>query len=138
MKTGTSLLVSAEGSEILKHPGCLWIYVLQHKQTDMEIGIFLFFQINAKKPPTLHFLKVSTKDLALQYNWGNPIDTKGAAPVPPAVQTKLPPLQGLFSLWTRPWRGRRVTPQWFGVRLTDSAYCQRNIRAKGWRTCLGV
>lgn len=49
MKTGTSLLVSAEGSEILKHPGCLWIYVFQHKQTDRVIVIFLLFQSNARK-----------------------------------------------------------------------------------------
>lgn len=43
----------------------------------------------------MYFLKVLTKDLALQYNWSNPAATKGAAPVPATAHTKLPPHAGL-------------------------------------------
>lgn len=55
----------------------------------MQIKKIKFFLKN-------YFLKVLTKDWALQYNWNNPIDTTGTAPVPPVVQTKLPPFAGLL------------------------------------------
>lgn len=51
LKTGTYVLVSAKGSEILKQLGCLYIYTLQYKQTRTNTVICLHFQSNARKIP---------------------------------------------------------------------------------------
>lgn len=64
----------------------------------------------------LYFLKVWTKDVALQYNWSNPAVTKGAAPAPPSVQAKLPPFAGLvLSLNQVMERQKSHTPMVWGL-----------------------
>jgi len=90
MRTGTSILVSVEGSEILKQIGCLCIYTLPYKQVGMnKYRVFSTFSKQCKK--NTHQLRVLTRDLVLQYNWSNLAVTKGAAPVPPTGQSKLLP-----------------------------------------------
>lgn len=109
-KTGTSLLVSTEGSEILKHPGCLWIFVPQHKQGN----IFLLFQRNEKKKKSISSKYSPKISFAVQLGQSN--SHQRSCPSPTSCPDKLPPFAGLLlSLDQAMERQRSHTPMVWGL-----------------------